>query len=148
MPAASGPENPDADPLADDRALWSLLERAPRPPAGSPFFDRRVLRAVACFEAERAKPAWRRRWEALVPVSRPRFAGWPGVSYASVAAAVFLTLGTFGAWSRNNFQRARPAAPSVETLPRNDAEVVAHLDELTETNENVVWLDEDDDSAS
>ena len=165
MPAAvPGSKNPaaDPDPLGDDRALWDLLDRGTPPPAPGPFLTRRVLRAVACFEAERAVPAWRRRLGELF-VTRPRVA-WSGVSFAAAGAAVILVAGaTFGRWSGPWAPRPAPPAaalgvrgrvddPTV-TLPEgtvreSDVGVIADLDELTDSNENHVWLDEDDESAS
>ncbi len=167
MPAAPGPENPAADSLADDPALWELLDRAPRPPAPGPWFAHRVLRAVACFEAERAVPAWRRRWDAMV-ATRPRVSWgiWSGATFAGAAGAVtVLAVGTFTRWSSPGATTHQAAPAVVATaaagnpgeepagvpegaVREGDVSVIADLDELTETNENRVWLDEDDESAS
>lgn len=177
MPAVPGPENLAAtsvDPLKGDSALWDLLDRAPRPSAPGPFFERRVLRAVACFEAERAVPGWRRRWDALVAAAPPRgFAwSWSGASFAGAAVAVLLTFGTFNRWSgptsgsRRHHHDGAPGMAAATAPERNsvdgsaaqpqergavresDVNVIADLDEVTESNENHVWLDEDDENAS
>lgn len=172
MPAIPGPEHPAdpaPDPLADDRALWDLLDRAPRPPEPGPFFVRRTLRAVANFEEERAVgPAWRRRL-AEIFATRPRVA-WSGASFVGAAAAVVLTLGVFGPRSGGPAATVlRPSFPEVlaagttpvsddptatavgtpeGTVRESDVGVIVDLDELTDSNENRVWQDEDDESAS
>ena len=163
--AVPGPKNPaaDPDPLGDDRALWALLDRGTPPPTPGPFLTRRVLRAVACFEAERAVPAWR-RWLSALFVTRPRVA-WSGVSFAAAGAAAMILAagGTFSWWSVPWAPRPAPPAAALEVrgmvndptfaLPEravreSDVGVIADLDELTDSNENHVWLDEDDESAS
>ena len=109
-------------------------------------------------------PAWRRHLGGFF-AARPRLA-WSGASFVGVAAAVLLTAGTFGLWPggspRASRRHVRPTAPVAEdvepstdvaapggtTIRAEDAAVIVHLDELTETNDNAVWLDDDDESAS
>lgn len=168
-------DSPTPDPLAGDRTLWALLDRATPPPAPGPFFVRRVRRAVANLEEEaRRTPAWR-RWLAerlLAPPARTipgrrkktSMVAWSGASFAGVAAAAVLATAIFGLRpvpsAHHRHHRSRPSLqppPATETpdaaglddgtfLRDGDVGVIADLDELLDSNEYRVW--QDDDSTS
>ena len=160
MHTVLGSNHSDAtpDPLADDPALWDLLDRAVPPPKPGPFLTRRVLREVATFEAERAVPVWRRLGELFA--TRPRIA-WSGASFAAAGAAMLLAVGTMGRWAvpfaPHHFAPAavtegksmvEPADLPQGEVRESDIHIIADLEELTDTDENHVWLNEDDESGS
>jgi hypothetical protein len=104
--------------------LWQLLGKA-REPRVSPFFSRNVLRALR--EEQREDPgviSWlRRRW---------RFAAVATCGLFLVTAGVFFN-------SPQNPDQISALAKQVSLSP--DYDVITHLDELIETEENAVWLE-------
>ena len=155
---------PEDQPAAeDDAALWSLLERAPRPKAASPYFARRVLREVAALEeagpvTEPTAPGWLvRLWQTWHGQARGVFAGALGaVALLAVSTNVLPRHShppTGGAVS--DAQAAIPAAPvepettdvadpSAEApVAAQDVEVIADLDNLLSSEESRLWTDED-----
>ena len=153
-------------PAEDDAALWSLLERAPRPGPVSPYFTRRVLREVAALEASRpvggqAAPGWLARlWQVWHGRARGVFAG-------ALAAVALLAVGV----GVSPLRWHAPAATAAGTAPdptevetttpdggsatspslavseppvaAQDVEIIADLDNLLSREESRLWTDED-----
>jgi len=109
----------------EDDELWQLLGKA-RQPSVSPFFSRNVLRAVRNEKQERFGSFWRifRSYrQALV--------------LASCVAVV--SVGTFFAEHQREEHQILTIAQTVSESP--DYQVIAHLDELLDSEESSVWLD-------
>ena len=109
----------------DDKELWDVLGRLPKPTL-SPFFARNVLRRI------RQEPT---RFE--------RVRNWFGVRKiiaASTVAAVFVALALV-----THYPGPRPTASSdsdvVAKVDPQDYDVVADLDALIAWDENSVWED-------
>lgn len=104
--------------------LWCLLGKA-KAPKVSPFFSRNVLRAVREQEKERAGVlAWLRgRWR---------------LATLAACASLLVSVGVWHQQSPQNDQMMR-LAHQVSVSP--DYQVIGHLDELLDTEENAVWLD-------
>lgn len=108
--------------------LWKLLGKA-RQPVISPFFSRNVLREVRALRQE--KPGLieglRRRW---------RVAALATCGFA-LAAGAFFALPM--AQQDGEEGQLLAFAESVSASP--DYQVISHLDELLDSEENSVWLD-------
>ncbi len=103
--------------------LWNLLGKV-REPRVSPFFARNVVRAIR----EGSTPAGS-AWEWLC-------ARWRLVAISAAAVAVV------SAMSIEFAQRPDPVyvlASRVSASP--DLQVISHLDELLDSEQNSVWLD-------
>ena len=157
-------------PEEDDAALWSLLERAPRPGPVSPYFARRVLREVAALEEAKPAPVegalgWPvRLWRAWHGQAR-------GVLAGALGAVVLLAVGAGVSPSRWRAPVAVPGAaaalagaadadpvePGIPTsndaaspspaaadppVAAQDVEVIADLDNLLSREESRLWTDE------
>jgi hypothetical protein len=103
--------------------LWQLLGKA-RAPQPSPFFSRNVLRAVR--EQEHDRPAglagFFRKWRV------------PAVSAGLVFAAAALMLNRV-----DQPDSVTLLAQQVSASP--DYQVITHLDELLDSEQNSVWLE-------
>jgi hypothetical protein len=109
----------------DDKELWDILGRLPKPTL-SPFFARNVLRKI------RQKPtrfAWARNWFSMRKVV--------GVS---AVAAVFVAVAFV-----THYPGPRTTSSSdsevVAKIDPQDYDVVADLDALIAWDENSVWED-------
>jgi hypothetical protein len=104
--------------------LWQLLGKA-KQPAVSPFFSRNVLREIRATEqdAPRGLFSWfRLHW-------RP----------AAVAASILLLFGGNIAKQQHEEHQVLSLAATVSESP--DYQVIAHLDELLDSEQNSLWLD-------
>jgi hypothetical protein len=104
--------------------LWRLLGKA-KEPGISPFFSRNVLRALR--EEPQEHPgmlSWlHRRWR---------------IAAVATCGLLLASAGVF--W--NLPQRPDPISVLAQQVSLSpDYEVITHLDELIETEENAVWLD-------
>lgn len=104
--------------------LWQLLGKA-REPHVSPFFSRNVLRTLRKEQQEHPGViSWlRRRW---------RLAAVATCGLFLVTAGVFFK-------APQNSDQISALAQQVSLSP--DYDVITHLDELIETEENAVWLE-------
>ena len=104
--------------------LWRLLGKAKEPKV-SPFFSRNVLRAIREHgQAQPAMLAWlRQRWR---------------LATLGACALLFVSVGVWQQQSPQNDPMMR-LAHQVSVSP--DYQVIGHLDELLDTEENAVWLD-------
>jgi len=104
--------------------LWHLLGKA-RQPAVSPFFSRNVLREIRETQQDSSSGvlAWLRRYWQL----------------AAVAACVMLVFGGNFAKQRHEEHQVLTLAATVSESP--DYQVIAHLDELLDSEQNSLWLD-------
>ena len=109
----------------DDKELWDVLGRLPKPTV-SPFFARNVLRRI------RQKPThfeWARNWFSV-----------RNVVGASALAAVFVALALV-----THYPGPRTTSSSdsdvVTKVDPQDYDVVADLDALIAWDENSVWED-------
>ena len=104
--------------------LWVLLGKA-KTPQVSPFFSRNVLRALREQEQERpGLTGWlRQRW---------RLGAVGACGLFLVSAGLFFN-------APQNPDQISILAQQVSLSP--DYDVITHLDELIETEENAVWLD-------
>jgi len=106
--------------------LWQLLGKA-REPRISPFFSRNVLRAVREESQPEENPGlfswWRRRWRSAA---------------VAMCGLFLLTAGIVFNLPQHPDQIS-VLAQQVSLSP--DYDVITHLDELIETEENAVWLD-------
>jgi uncharacterized membrane protein len=109
--------------------LWRVLGHAKQPTV-SPFFSRNVLRDIRALKQERPG-AWgwlRDHWKA------------PVLATCAVALALAAALRQEVAVSEPGVDRQLLAfAETVSKSP--DYVVIAHLDELLDTDDNSVWLD-------
>lgn len=104
--------------------LWQFLGRA-KTPVGSPFFSRNVLRAIRRETQERPGVfAWLRLHRRLTAVS------------TCVAAIAWLALSP---QTDDPDTATMLLAEQVSQSP--DYQVINHLDELLESEENSVWLE-------
>lgn len=104
--------------------LWELLGKA-KAPAVSPYFSRNVLRAIR--EEEAAPQGWLAR---LV-------AHWRTVAVA--AAAVVVIAG--GAFFYPQPQPDPLVALARQVSVSPDYQVITHLDELLDSEQNSIWLE-------
>ncbi len=107
--------------------LWDLLGKA-RQPVASPFFSRNVLRKIRELQQEKVGVlAWlRRRWQMAALVT---------CGLAVMAGAFFAD----GSAQDAEEGQLIAFAERVSTGP--DYQVISHLDELLDSEENSVWLD-------
>ncbi len=109
----------------DDEQLWDLLGKAPQPEV-SPFFARNVLRRI------REQPSWlvrARSWlslRKLVPIS--------GFAVAIVGTFLFLHRSALDRKPVNGVD-------VIAQIDVQDYEVVADLDDLLASDENILWDD-------
>ncbi|MGH8046878.1 MAG: hypothetical protein ACREKL_06500 [Chthoniobacterales bacterium] len=107
----------DDEALRDsDEALWRLLGRA-RPVEASPYFARKVLRAIETASAP--QPAW---WQILLRTVAP----------VAVCAGIAV-LALVGAGAKDNAQPVANADIEFETIQ--------NLDLLVSNYESSIWLD-------
>jgi hypothetical protein len=109
----------------DDKQLWDVLGRLPKPTL-SPFFARNVLRKI---RREPTRFEWARNWFSLRKVVG-----------ASAVAAVFVALALVTHYPG---PRATSSGDSdvVAKIDPQDYDVVADLDALIAWDENTVWED-------
>lgn len=113
------PDNEQAEwPNGSHDSLWDLLGRAPSIQP-SPFFTRNVLRAVR-NQAPQADSLW------------SIFLRLRNLALGGAVAAIALLMGT------TLTQETTPADLLLLTHSR-DFEVIAHLHELLNSDENIVW---------
>jgi hypothetical protein len=109
----------------DDKELWDVLGRLPKPTL-SPFFARNVLRKI------RQEPAWFDRARDWFSVRK--------LIGASAVAAVFVALAFV-----THYPGPRTTSPGeldvVTKIDPQDYDVVADLDALIAWDENSVWED-------
>lgn len=140
----------------EDEALWAVLGRAQRPVSPSPYFTRRVLREVALLEE--AEPAWQRWLGGLLAGRRLGVAAGATCALLLTAASVGLLPSRAARRAHRRAALSSPALPAIsgvspvpaavdESLSEKDLRVIADLDETLDSEENGVWLD-DDNSAS
>lgn len=109
----------------DDKELWDVLGRLPKPTL-SPFFARNVVRKI------RAKPAhfeWARNWFSVRKVAG-----------ASAVAAVLVALALVTHYPGPRATSSNDSDVVAEIDPQ-DYDVVADLDTLIAWDENTVWED-------
>lgn len=145
------PAPDDGDDLADDPGLWHTLGRSRQPPAPGAHFTHRVLREVARLEEE--IPAWR-RW-----LGRPRAFDWLAAHRRPALGAAAALVLTTAVTVRLLPTAGQPPAPGLKNVPtpevpaavsmltlegvsEGDVGVISDLDELLETDENHLWLDD------
>ena len=111
--------NPDEH---DD--LWRLLGKA-RTPEVSPFFSRNVLRTIRTARQE-----------------RPGFLAWLRGPWqlATIGACVAVLMGV-GMLRESSPQPDQMFLLAQQVSSSPDYDVIGHLDELLESEENSVWLD-------
>ena len=104
--------------------LWDLLGKAKQPTV-SPFFARNVARAVRSMETERPGIfAWlRNSWRVAVPVA---------------AAALVVMVSAIGL---QHHSKPQPNPVSIQIVNNPDYDVINHLDELVDSEENAIWLE-------
>lgn len=104
--------------------LWDLLGKA-RQPTVSPFFSRNVLREIRAHQQDRPGFfVWlRRHWQAT----------------AVATCAVIVAVGAFTQHRHKEEHQILAMAERVSNSP--DYQVIAHLDELLDSEENSIWLD-------
>lgn len=110
--------------------LWHLLGKA-RQPTVSPFFSRNVLREVRNLRQEQPGFfAWMRRHWQLTAIS---------TCAALMATGTFLKSPTSDHSAVEDRQQLLAMAVTVSESP--DYHVIAHLDELLDSEESSIWLD-------
>jgi hypothetical protein len=108
----------------DHDDLWDLLGKA-KTPQVSPFFSRNVLRAIREEQ----------------PAARPGLISWLRARWR-VAVIGGGTLAVLAAVTIDRFERPDAVsllASKVSASP--DYQVISHLDELLDSEENSVWLE-------
>ena len=110
--------------------LWCLLGKA-RQPTVSPFFSRDVIREVRGLQQERVGFfSWlRRHWQ--VPAL--------GACAAVVITGTFIKSAQSDRLAMDHQQQLLAMAETVSESP--DYQVIAHLDELLDSEESSLWLD-------
>lgn len=108
--------------------LWDLLGKA-REPKASPFFSRNVLRAIREEQQETAGVlAWlKRRWQ------------FAAIGAGALAAVTFVALPQLQEETPQPADALLLAAHEVSISP--DYQVISHLDELLDSEQNSVWLE-------
>jgi len=110
--------------------LWHLLGKA-RQPTVSPFFSRNVMREVRNLRQEQPGFfAWIRRHWQLTAI---------GTCAALMLAGTFLKSSTSERAVVDEQQQLLVMAVTVSESP--DYHVIAHLDELLDSEESSIWLD-------
>ena len=109
----------------DDKELWDVLGRLPKPTL-SPFFSRNVLRKIR-----------------QQPTHFERVRNWFGVRKVVGASAVTAVVVALALVTHNPGPRTTPSNESdvVAKIDPQDYDVVADLDELIAWDENTVWED-------
>ncbi len=151
-----------------DAALWDLLGRARPPAPPSPYFARRVLREVAALEEGRREAREGGGWGALAAFlglhRRPRL-----LAAAAAGVALLALTGTGILWHASapeeGARLARQEVPAASSLSAStgggeeagdegmgvglepvtdrDLAVIADLEDLLDTQENRIWLEDD-----
>ena len=104
--------------------LWQLLGKAKEPQI-SPFFSRNVLRALR---------EQRQEWPGVIGRLRRQ---WRTLAFAG--CGLLLAIGALVWQAAPRPDQLTLLAQQVSLSP--DYDVITHLDELLETEENAVWLD-------
>ena len=149
-------ERDGMDPQAD-AALWTLLGRQEPPRRVSPYFARRVWREVALAEERHATGWWTRlRCVLPAPAFSRRTALWSGVLSGACAVGLFCLSEVGAPPTFAPVPHATPPGPVLvshgdeapgrpvedNSVPVQEAEVIADLDNILQREESRLWTDD------